>query len=78
MKFDLFVYFHSPESLDLYGVKSGILPSEKKEKLKWNQHEKQKTHSYACQSYCVNCFQWQGYLGNYKMCMTEGLNDTRT
>ena len=32
MKFDLFVYFHSPESLDLYGVKSGILPSETKGK----------------------------------------------
>ena len=32
--FDMFVCFHSPESLDLYGVKSGILPSETKGKTK--------------------------------------------
>ena len=62
--FDMFVYFHSPESLDLYGVKSGIVPSETKRKnWKSNQHEKQKSHSYACQSYCVNWFHWQSYLG---------------
>ena len=55
VRFDMFVFFHLPESLDLYGVKSGILPSETKRKnWKVNQHEKQKTHSYACQSYFVS------------------------
>ena len=34
VRFDMFVFFHLPESLDLYGVKSGILPSETKGKTK--------------------------------------------